>query len=79
MRSFMFIHVAVGYTLRCRDVGTFVEADNDVVLICTSILSLSEVLRSMPLACLKKPTLFVDVLSVKEHPRDLLLRVLLLF
>ncbi|CAI8586360.1 unnamed protein product [Vicia faba] len=60
-----------------RDVRTFIEANNDVILICTSILSFSEVLSSLPLSCLKRPTtLFVDVLSVKEHPRDLLLRVL---
>ncbi|KAJ1401145.1 Prephenate dehydrogenase [Sesbania bispinosa] len=60
-----------------RDVIEFIEADNDVILICTSILSLSEVLSSMPLSRLKnRPTLFVDVLSVKEHPRDLLLQVL---
>ncbi|KAL2317078.1 hypothetical protein Fmac_030954 [Flemingia macrophylla] len=59
-----------------RDVAEFLEFDNDVILICTSILSLSEVLSSMPLTRLQRPTLFVDVLSVKEHPRALLLRVL---
>jgi hypothetical protein len=47
----------------------------DVILLCTSISSLSEVVGSMPLNCLKRPTLFVDVLSVKEHPKNLLLRV----
>ncbi|XWS28285.1 hypothetical protein CRYUN_Cryun25bG0054200 [Craigia yunnanensis] len=59
-----------------RDVVAFLEADNDVILISTSILSLSEVLKSMPLHCLKRQTLFVDVLSVKEHPRNVLLQVL---
>ncbi|KAL2973564.1 hypothetical protein AAZX31_14G053000 [Glycine max] len=59
-----------------RDVAAFLEADNDVILVCTSILSLSEVLSSMPLTCLKRSTLFVDVLSVKEHPRNLLIKVL---
>ncbi|XP_022729515.1 arogenate dehydrogenase 1, chloroplastic-like [Durio zibethinus] len=59
-----------------RDVLAFMEADNDVILICTSILSLSEVLKSMPLLSLKRQTLFVDVLSVKEHPRNVLLQVL---
>ncbi|MBA0858171.1 hypothetical protein Goshw_022429 [Gossypium schwendimanii] len=59
-----------------RDVIPFLEADNDVILICTSILSLSEVLNSMPLHRLKRQTLFVDVLSVKEHPRNVLLQVL---
>ncbi|KAF5738429.1 arogenate dehydrogenase 1 chloroplastic-like [Tripterygium wilfordii] len=59
-----------------RDTEEFLEADNDVILICTSILSLSKVLESMPLHRLKQPTLFVDVLSVKEYPRDVLLKVL---
>ncbi|XLR47066.1 hypothetical protein S83_031726, partial [Arachis hypogaea] len=56
------------------DMSAFLDAENDVILLCTSILSLAEVMRSMPLTCLKRPTLFVDVLSVKEHPRNLLLR-----
>lgn len=59
-----------------RDTGTFLEANNDVILICTSILSLSKVLNTMPLHCLKRSPLFVDVLSVKEYPRDILLKVL---
>ena len=54
----------------------FLASDIDVIVLCTSILSLSEVVASMPLASLKRPTLFVDVLSVKEHPRELLLREL---
>jgi len=68
------------YILCFRDVRTFIEANNDVILICTSILSFSKVLNSMPFDCLKKSTtLFVDVLSVKEHPRELLLRVILYY
>lgn len=59
-----------------RDVSAFLTADIDVIVLCTSILSLSEVVGSMPLTSLKRPTLFVDVLSVKEHPRELLLREL---
>jgi arogenate dehydrogenase (NADP+) len=59
----------------CRDITAFLDADMDVILLCTSISSLSEVVGSMPLTCLKRPTLFVDVLSVKEHPKNLLLRV----
>ncbi|XAR71890.1 Arogenate dehydrogenase (NADP(+)) [Bertholletia excelsa] len=59
-----------------RDMGEFFEADNDVILICTSILSLADVVKSMPFHRLKRPTLFVDVLSVKEHPREVLLQVL---
>ncbi|KDP44685.1 hypothetical protein JCGZ_01185 [Jatropha curcas] len=59
-----------------RDVRRFLEADNDVILICTSILSLAEVLKSLPLHVLEQKTLFADVLSVKEYPRDVLLKVL---
>lgn len=49
--------------------------EHDVILICTSILSVSEVVKSLPFHCLKKPTLFADVLSVKEHPKQILLQV----
>ncbi|GMN41212.1 hypothetical protein TIFTF001_010440 [Ficus carica] len=59
-----------------KDVEAFLEADNDVVMICTSILSMSEVMKPMPLHCLQRPTLFVDVLSVKEFPKNFLLQVL---
>ncbi|KAI4385631.1 hypothetical protein MLD38_003631 [Melastoma candidum] len=58
------------------DVGALLQEDNDVIMICTSILSFSTVLGSMPLHLLRLPVLFVDVLSVKEHPRDILLKVL---
>ena len=58
-----------------RNAEAFLEADNDVILICTSILSLSEVIKSMPFQFLKQPTLFVDVLSVKEYPKKYLLQV----
>lgn len=58
-----------------RDMGAFLESDNEVIMISTSILSLSRVVESIPFNCLKRPTLFVDVLSVKEHPKDVLLRV----
>ncbi|XBI40107.1 hypothetical protein VPH35_124756 [Triticum aestivum] len=45
----------------------------DVVLLATSILSAEAVLRSLPLHRLRRSTLFVDVLSVKEFPKNLLL------
>lgn len=54
----------------------FLQSDNEVVLLCTSILSLSDVVKSMPFQCLTQPTLFADVLSVKEYPRDVLLQAL---
>ncbi|XP_031373875.1 arogenate dehydrogenase 1, chloroplastic-like [Punica granatum] len=57
------------------DVGEFLESGNDVIMISTSILSLSEVLKTIPFHRLRRPTLFVDVLSVKEYPRASLLQV----
>ncbi|CAL5343702.1 unnamed protein product [Camellia sinensis] len=59
-----------------RDMDGFLEAENDVILLCTSILSLSNVVNSIPFHRLKRPTLFVDALSVKEHPKEVLLQVL---
>ncbi|KAK6786533.1 hypothetical protein RDI58_015058 [Solanum bulbocastanum] len=59
-----------------RDIGAFLESDNEVIMISTSILSLSRVVEPIPFNCLKRPTLFVDVLSVKEHPKDVLLRIM---
>lgn len=47
------------------------EEHPDVILLCTSILSTEKVLKSLPLQRLKRSTLFVDVLSVKEFPRNL--------
>ncbi|KAK9061092.1 hypothetical protein SSX86_018272 [Deinandra increscens subsp. villosa] len=58
-----------------RDMEEFMGLEHDVILICTSILSVSEVVKSIPFHCLKKPTLFADVLSVKEHPRQILLQM----
>jgi arogenate dehydrogenase (NADP+) len=52
------------------------EEHPEVILLCTSIISTQRVLSSFPLQRLKRSTLFVDVLSVKEFPRDLLLHLL---
>ncbi|KAJ8753186.1 hypothetical protein K2173_017772 [Erythroxylum novogranatense] len=49
------------------------EQHPDVILLCTSIISTEEVLKSLPLQKLKRNTLFVDVLSVKEFSKNLLL------
>ncbi|PWA84366.1 bifunctional chorismate mutase/prephenate dehydrogenase T-protein [Artemisia annua] len=57
-----------------RDMEEFMGLEHDVILICTSIMSLSDVVNSIPFHCLKRPTLFADVLSVKEHPRQILLQ-----
>ncbi|RZC78157.1 hypothetical protein C5167_002346 [Papaver somniferum] len=59
-----------------REIDKFMDEDHDVILICTSIVSLSEVLKSVPVHRLKKPTLFSEVLSVKEHPKEVLLELL---
>ncbi|KAJ9551038.1 hypothetical protein OSB04_015083 [Centaurea solstitialis] len=52
------------------------EEHPEVILLCTSILSTEKVLRSLPLQRLKRSTLFVDVLSVKEYAKDLFLQIL---
>ena len=62
----------------CRDADDFCEEHPEVVLLCTSILSTEAVLRSLPVQRLKRNTLFVDVLSVKEFPKNLFLQVILI-
>ncbi|KAL5853508.1 hypothetical protein ACOSQ3_008626 [Xanthoceras sorbifolium] len=59
------------------NVDDLFEEHPEVILLCTSILSTEKVLKSLPLQRLKRSTLFVDVLSVKEFPRNLFLRHLL--
>ena len=58
------------------DVDDFCEEHPDVVVLATSILSLEAVMRSLPVQRLRRNTLFVDVLSVKEFPKRLLLSLL---
>ncbi|KAL5706955.1 arogenate dehydrogenase (NADP(+)) [Ranunculus cassubicifolius] len=58
------------------DPNDFCEEHPEVILLCTSILSTDSVLRSFPVQRLRRSTLFVDVLSVKEFPRSLFLEVL---
>ena len=48
----------------------------DVVVLCTSILSTETVLSHLPVQRLRRSTLFVDVLSVKQFPKRLLLSTL---
>lgn len=48
----------------------------DVVILCTSILSLEGVLRSFPVQRLRRSTLVADVLSVKVFPKNLFLATL---
>ncbi|KAH1057370.1 hypothetical protein J1N35_035435 [Gossypium stocksii] len=56
------------------DANDLCEEHPEVILLCTSILSTEKVLKSMPFQRLKRSTLFVDVLSVKEFPRNLFLQ-----
>ncbi|XP_017411998.1 arogenate dehydrogenase 1, chloroplastic isoform X2 [Vigna angularis] len=57
-----------------NNVDDLFEQHPEVILLCTSILSTEKVLKSLPVQRLKRNTLFVDVLSVKEFPRNLFLQ-----
>ncbi|KAK9923073.1 hypothetical protein M0R45_031507 [Rubus argutus] len=58
------------------DPNDLCEQHPHVVLLCTSIISTEKVIKSFPFHRLRRNTLFVDVLSVKEFPRDLFLNYL---
>lgn len=58
-----------------RDAAVLVAAKPQVVIFCTSIMSLATVLKAFPLADLAD-TLVVDVLSVKVHAATLLTELL---
>lgn len=58
------------------DVDDFCEYHPDVVIMSTSIISTEKALAGLPLQRLKRSTLFVDVLSVKEFPKRLFLNKL---
>jgi arogenate dehydrogenase (NADP+), plant len=57
-----------------NDADDLCEQHPEVILLCTSILSTEKVLKSLPMQRLRRSTLFVDVLSVKEFPRNLFLQ-----
>ncbi|KAF9589146.1 hypothetical protein IFM89_019462 [Coptis chinensis] len=59
-----------------RNVDSLCEEQPDVLLVCSSILSTETVVRSIPMHKLKPDTIFADVLSVKQFPRNLFLEVL---
>lgn len=59
-----------------RDINDFCEEHPEVVVFATSILSMEAVLGALPVQRLKRSTLFVDVLSVKEFPKRLMLSML---
>ncbi|KAG4953977.1 hypothetical protein JHK87_039571 [Glycine soja] len=55
-----------------NNIDDLCEQHPEVILLCTSILSTEKVLKSLPVQRLKRSTLFVDILSVKEFPRNLI-------
>lgn len=59
-----------------KDPNDLCEQHPDIILFCTSINSLERVIRSLPIQKLKRNTLFVDVLSVKEFPKNIFLQLL---
>jgi len=59
-----------------KDADDFCEEHPDVVILCTSILSTEKTLRNFPIQRLKRNTLFCDVLSVKQFPKHLFLKLL---
>ncbi|XP_078443105.1 arogenate dehydrogenase 2, chloroplastic-like [Wolffia australiana] len=73
-------HSAIARDIGCSDFFVdphdLCESHPDVVLFCTSILSLRSVIASLPLHRLRRSTLVADVLSVKEFPRQALLRAM---
>jgi arogenate dehydrogenase (NADP+), plant len=76
-------HSRTDYSDKARELGVeyyddaddFCEEHPDVVILATSIISTERVLQSLPLQRLKRSTLFVDVLSVKEFPKNLMIKV----
>ncbi|XP_043687536.1 arogenate dehydrogenase 2, chloroplastic-like [Telopea speciosissima] len=59
-----------------RNIDALCEEQPDVILVCSSILSTETVVRGIPMHKLKPDTIFADVLSVKQFPRNLFLEVL---
>eukprot|EP01025_Chloroclados_australasicus_P036324 TRINITY_DN3701_c0_g1_i1.p1 TRINITY_DN3701_c0_g1~~TRINITY_DN3701_c0_g1_i1.p1 ORF type:complete len:397 (-),score=35.48 TRINITY_DN3701_c0_g1_i1:3498-4688(-) len=59
-----------------QDPNDFCEEHPDIVILATSILSTEKVLQKLPLQRLRRSTLVVDVLSVKEFPKKVLLSYL---
>ncbi|KAL4299428.1 hypothetical protein S245_058872 [Arachis hypogaea] len=45
------------------------EEHPEVILLCSSIISMEHVILTLPLQCLKRSTLFVDLLSVEKFPK----------
>ena len=58
------------------DIDDFCEEHPDIVILSTSILSTEKVLKEFPFQRLRRNTLFCDVLSVKQFPKQLFLKLL---
>ncbi|KAF9601334.1 hypothetical protein IFM89_018762 [Coptis chinensis] len=58
-----------------RDLNGLCEAQPDILLVCSSILSTEDIVRGIPFHKLKSNTIVADVLSVKEFPKKLFLDV----
>lgn len=63
------------FEINCRNMEAMCEEQPDVILVCSSILSTENIIRSIPIHKLKPDTIFADVLSVKQFPRNLFLEV----
>ena len=59
-----------------QDANDMCEEHPDVVILASSILSLESVVSQLPVQRLRRSTLFVDVCSVKEFPKRLMLSLL---
>lgn len=59
-----------------KDPNDFAEDHPEVVIFSTSIISMESVLSQFPVHRLRRSTLIVDVLSVKEFPKRLMLSFL---
>ncbi|KAL5718310.1 prephenate dehydrogenase (NADP(+)) [Ranunculus cassubicifolius] len=51
------------------------EAQPDVLLVCSSIVSTEKIIKEIPFHKLKPNTIIADVLSVKQYPKNLMLDV----
>ncbi|XP_042486665.1 arogenate dehydrogenase 2, chloroplastic-like [Macadamia integrifolia] len=58
------------------NIDALCEEQPDVIVVCSSILSTETVVRGIPMHKLRSDTIFADVLSVKQFPRNLFLEVL---
>lgn len=58
------------------DTHDLCEQHPDVILLSTAIIHTEQVLKALPIQRLRRNTLFVDVLSVKEFPKNIFLQYL---